>query len=165
MEGENIQVRLDNIPFNCISEEGNVNISRAFSEEKIKDAIWDCEGLKSPEPDGYNFEFIKFTWDIVKADFVRAIQNFENSEVWPMGLNVSFIALIPKGVIDVRQVVVLEGRGLFDSVLITNEILEEAKRKKSSWVNAYLELVSVSILVNGSPTKESKLGKGLRQGD
>jgi len=96
MEGENIQVRLDNIPFNCISEEGNVNISRAFSEEKIKDAIWDCEGLKSLEPDGYNFEFIKFTWDIVKADFVRAIQNFENSEVWPMGLNVSFIALIPK---------------------------------------------------------------------
>ena len=37
-----------------------------------------------------------------------------------------------QGVIDVRQVVVLEGRGLFDSVLITNEILEEAKRKKSS---------------------------------
>lgn len=92
MEGENLQVRLDNVPFKRISEEDNVNILKAFSEEEIKEAIWDCEGAKSPgRPDGYNFEFIKISWDIVKSDFVRAIQNFENS-----GLNASFIALIPK---------------------------------------------------------------------
>jgi len=34
-----------------------------------------------------------------------------------------------------------------------------------SWIKACLESVSVSVLVNGSPTKEFILKKGLRQGD
>jgi len=90
LEGENIQVKLDNIPFKRIS------ISKAFSKEEIKEAIWDCEGSKIPGPGGYNFEFIKFSKDIIKSDFVRAIQNFENPKFWPKGVNASFIAFIPK---------------------------------------------------------------------
>lgn len=71
MEGENFQVKLDNIPFKRLSEEDNKSISKTLSEEKIKEAIWDYEGSKSVGPDGYNFEFIKFKWDIIKSDFIR----------------------------------------------------------------------------------------------
>jgi len=167
-EGENIQVKLDDIRFNNISEEDNVMLTRRFSEEEIKDAIWACEGSKSPGPDDYNFGFLKFSWEIVKDDFVKVIQNFEDAEAWPKGLNASFIALVPKvsnpttlnefrpislvgcinkivaklllrrlkgvlqKVINQRQVVFLEGRGLLDSVLVANETLEEVKRNKSS---------------------------------
>jgi len=35
-------------------------------------------------------------------------------------------------VIDSRQFVFLEGRGLMDSVLVANEVLEEVKRRKTS---------------------------------
>ena len=35
-------------------------------------------------------------------------------------------------VIDVRQSAFLEGRGLLDSILVANEVLEEIKRKKKS---------------------------------
>jgi len=37
-------------------------------------------------------------------------------------------------VIDSRQSAFLEGRGLMDSVLVANEVLEEVKRKKKSCV-------------------------------
>jgi len=103
-------------------------------------------------------------------------------------------------VIDFRQSTFLEGRGLLDSVLVTNEVLEEYKRKRKScvffkvdyqkaydsvswdflyymlerlgfcvqwicWIKGCLESASVSVLVNGSPTREFILRKGLRQGD
>ena len=103
-------------------------------------------------------------------------------------------------IIDVRQSTFLEGRGLLDSVLVANEVLEEYKRKRKScvffkvdyekaydlvnwdfiyymlrrlgfcdrwirWINGCLESASVSVLVNGSPTREFFPKKGLRQGD
>ena len=103
-------------------------------------------------------------------------------------------------VIDSRQSAFLEGRGLLDSVLVANEVLEEYKRKRKScvffkvdyekaynsiswefiyymlwrmgfcdlwipWIKGCLESASVSVLVNGSPTKEFFPMKGLRQGD
>ena len=37
-------------------------------------------------------------------------------------------------VIDLRQIVFLEGMGLLDNVLVANEVLEEMKRKKASCV-------------------------------
>jgi len=103
-------------------------------------------------------------------------------------------------IIDSRQSVFLVGRGTLDSVLVANEVLEEAKRKKKSclffkvgyekaydsvrwefisymlerlgfceqwiaWIKSCLESATVSVLVNGSPTKEFVPSKGLRQGD
>jgi len=103
-------------------------------------------------------------------------------------------------VIDIRQSAFLEGRGILDSIMVANEVIEKMKRKKKScvcfkvdyenaydcvrwdfiyymlgrldfckkwisWIKACLELASMSVLVNGSPTKEFIPKKGLRQGD
>jgi len=103
-------------------------------------------------------------------------------------------------VVDGTQSTFLSNRGLLDSVLVVNEVINELRRRKKSgvvvkldfekaydsvsweflfymmrrlgfcekwiqWIKACLESATVSVLVNGSPTKEFKPSRGLRQGD
>jgi len=227
---------LDNVRFNSISTEENELLVGEFSEEEIRTAVWNCDSSKSPDPDGFNFGFLKFSWDIIKADVLSAVKDFTSKNQWPRGTNASFLCLVPKvenpqqlgefrpislvgclykiiskalslrlkkvinRVIDIRQLSFLEGRGLLDGVLVANEVLEEYKRKRKScvffkvdyekaydsvswdfiyymlerlgfcaqwirWINCCFESASVSVLVNGSPTREFFPRKGLRQGD
>jgi len=230
------QVRLDKVEFNSLSESDNEMLIGEFSEEEVRIAIWGCDSSKSPDPDGFNFGFIKSCWDIFERDVVAAVKDFADTGKWPRGSNASFLCLIPKvenpqqlgefrpislvgclykiiskalslrlkkvigKVIDARQSTFLEGRGLLDSVLVANEVLEEYKRKRKScvffkvdyeksydsvnwdfifymfkrlgfcerwirWIKGCLESASVSVLVNGSPTREFFPRKGLCQGD
>lgn len=72
------------------------NPIKEFSEEEVKDAMWDCEGSKSPGPDGFNFEFFKNYWDIVKGAIMRMIKEFHQYGKLAHGSKSSFIMLIPK---------------------------------------------------------------------
>jgi len=62
----------------------------------VKQAVWDCDSFKSPEPDGISFDFIKHFWDLVKEDFMRFMVEFHRHGKLTKGLNSTFIALIPK---------------------------------------------------------------------
>nr|GEV30093.1 fasciclin-like arabinogalactan protein 2 [Tanacetum cinerariifolium] len=63
---------------------------------EVKEAVWSCSGSKLHGPDGFNFNFIKAYWDLLRADFFDCIKNFEATENLSNGCNPSFIALIPK---------------------------------------------------------------------
>ena len=51
---------------------------------------------KSPDPDGFNNEFIKSCWDIIKADDTQLIMAFHAGNVNLESINTSYITLIPK---------------------------------------------------------------------
>ena len=103
-------------------------------------------------------------------------------------------------IISDRQSAFIQGRHMLHSVVIANEVVEEAKRcqkpcmvfkvdyekaydsvswdfliymmrrlgfgpKWIQWIQGCLKSASISVLVNGSPTKEFYPQKGLRQGD
>jgi len=103
-------------------------------------------------------------------------------------------------VIDGSQSAFLSNRGLLDSVLVVNEVVDDLKRRKKrgvivkldfekaydsvsweflfymmgrlgfygkwvQWIRVCLESATISVLVNGSLTKEFKSTRGLRQGD
>jgi len=95
-EKSNIKVRLDNVQFTSINREDNVSLISRFSEDEIKEAIWDCDSSKSLGPYGFNFNFIKQFWDTVKLDIIRAVNSFHSCGKLAKGSNASFITLIPK---------------------------------------------------------------------
>ncbi|GKV16062.1 hypothetical protein SLEP1_g26767 [Rubroshorea leprosula] len=107
--------------------------------------------------------------------------------------------VLPK-VIGEQQMAFIEGRQLADGVVIANEVIDEAKRKRKKsflfkadfekaydkvcwsfinymmmrmgfskkwrkWIQECLRSSSVPVLINGSPTKEFTVSKGIRQGD
>ncbi|XP_057793132.1 uncharacterized protein LOC131009741 [Salvia miltiorrhiza] len=79
-----------------VSAANNAELIKTFSESEIKEAIWSCDGDKSPGPDGFNLKFWKASWEIIKKDFLKVMTEFHSNGKIPRGCNSSFIVLIPK---------------------------------------------------------------------
>jgi len=152
------------VEFKSLSTRDNLCLLERFSEEEIRDAVWQCEGSKSPRPDGFNFNFIKKSWDFLKEDVMVVMNLFHETGCIPKGCNASFIALVPKvrnpvhldqyrpislvgamykiiskvlagrikkvlpTVIDDCQSTFLKDRGILDSVLMANEVVEDLRK-------------------------------------
>jgi len=51
---------------------------------------------KAPGPNGFNVDFFKTCWEIVKNDILEVVEDSRKSKSILRALNESFIALIPK---------------------------------------------------------------------
>jgi hypothetical protein len=227
---------LQGIEFNSLSAEENESLLAPFDEEEVRETIWSCDGNKSPGPDGFNLNFFKACWCIVKHDVLAFLNEFHVNAILPKGMTTSFLTLVPKkdhpqDLFDYRPICLigsmykilskllanrmkrvlgklisicksafLPQRQILDGVVVLNELIDLAKRRKDEcflfkvdfgraydtvswlflermmvkmgfadgwlkWMRACIFDSSMSILVNGSPTKDFKVGKGLRQGD
>ncbi|GKA76737.1 ribonuclease H-like domain-containing protein [Tanacetum coccineum] len=66
-------------------------------EKKLVSGICCLEwGSKSPGPDGFNFNFIKAYWEVLRFDFYDCVKHFKATGKLANGCNPSFIVLIPK---------------------------------------------------------------------
>ena len=70
-------------------------ITSPFSDQEIKEAVWNCGGDKCPTPDGFNFNFIKAFWRVLKPEFRRFVDEIDFHGRFRRGSNASFMALIP----------------------------------------------------------------------
>ncbi|VFQ85780.1 unnamed protein product, partial [Cuscuta campestris] len=66
---------LDHIP-NLISLEDNNFMCRIPDEEEIKQAVWDLNPNSAAGPDGFNGNFFRECWSIIKDDVAKATQEF-----------------------------------------------------------------------------------------
>ncbi|KAI3692865.1 hypothetical protein L6452_32690 [Arctium lappa] len=152
---------------NQLSVDQSIGLEIEFSPEEIKRAVWACEGDKAQGPDGLTFSFIKKYWEIIGPDIVGALSDFHSSISFPCGSNSSFITLIPKVkdpiyFSDFRPISLI---GSFWSFL--DDVLSHLNfgTKWRSWIQECLCSARVSILMNGSPTEEISMHRGVRQGD
>jgi hypothetical protein len=79
------------IPSICIP-----NLIQAITEEEIKMALFSIPDNKAPGPDGFTAYFFKQGWEIIRIDFIAAIQFFFDRGSLPRCINATRIALVPK---------------------------------------------------------------------
>jgi hypothetical protein len=87
---------LDGLEFPTISQDRVVELTANFSLEEITSVVRDCDGSKSPEPDGFNFAFIKEFWDLMKYEIGVMFDQFHGNACLPKGIMSYFLTLIPK---------------------------------------------------------------------
>lgn len=87
---------LDDIDFPKSSKMDNTVLTTPFTIDEIREAIWSCDGNKSPGLDGFNFNFFKSCWELIKEEVFRFIQEFHFNASFPKAISASFLALIPK---------------------------------------------------------------------
>ena len=71
-------------------------LEKPFSVEEVKEAVFDCDGSKTPGPDGYSLAVFQSQWDTVKNDLMKVFDEFYDSGVINGISNETYICLIPK---------------------------------------------------------------------
>ncbi|XP_076934456.1 uncharacterized protein LOC143600739 [Bidens hawaiensis] len=61
-------------------DDGEVLI-KPFSKDEIRDAAFDCGSDRAPDPDGFNFRFIKHFWRFLEDDFLKLFEEFMSLEL------------------------------------------------------------------------------------
>lgn len=71
-------------------------LEQPFTHKEIDDVIEDLTSNKSPGPDGFNTDFIKKCWHVIKKDFYDLCDQFYRGELCLQSMNSGFITLISK---------------------------------------------------------------------
>ncbi|MCI17629.1 LINE-1 reverse transcriptase like, partial [Trifolium medium] len=87
---------LDGIVFPMLSDADNSWLVRPFAMDEIEAVVKECDGNKSPGPDGFNFAFVKALWNLIKGEIRIMFDQFHGIASLPKSFSSYFVALIPK---------------------------------------------------------------------
>ena len=79
-----------------VTREYNHNLNRTVFEDEVSEVINEMQNGKAPGPDGFNVDFFKACWEIVKQDILDVVEDSRRNKTALKVLNTSFISLIPK---------------------------------------------------------------------
>lgn len=65
-----------NVGFNTISRDQGDFLVAKFTHEEIDSAMESCDASKALGPDGFNFNFVKEAWGVIKDDMYRIVEDF-----------------------------------------------------------------------------------------
>jgi hypothetical protein len=74
----------------------NADLTRPFTTEEIKKALFSMETNRAPGPDDISSEFYQHFWEVVKDDIMNLFYGFYNGTLDLQCLNYKVITLLPK---------------------------------------------------------------------
>ncbi|XP_074297888.1 uncharacterized protein LOC141628679 [Silene latifolia] len=108
---------LGSLSFVTISRDQSSMIESVPDDEEIKAAVWDYDGGKTPDYDGFNFRFVKKCWGTIGEEIL--------AERLP--------SLLPS-LIDETMTAFVKNRQILDGALIANEVVHWVKKNKRTEV-------------------------------
>ncbi|XP_028115368.1 uncharacterized protein LOC114313203 [Camellia sinensis] len=69
-------------PFLSITFVQKESLEATFTEQEVWTTIQDCDGNKTPRPDGFNMACIQKCWKIMKNEFLQFMNEFHENEKW-----------------------------------------------------------------------------------
>nr|AAL77136.1 Putative non-LTR retroelement reverse transcriptase [Oryza sativa Japonica Group]AAP52241.1 retrotransposon protein, putative, unclassified [Oryza sativa Japonica Group] len=79
-----------------VSQLENEALTKDFTENEVKDAIFQMEHNKAPGPDGFPAEFYQVFWNVIKFDLLELFKDFHSGSFPLYSLNFGTIILLPK---------------------------------------------------------------------
>jgi hypothetical protein len=67
-----------------------------LSMKEVDDVIYNFPNNKSPGTDGFNAEFQKKCWPVIRKDFYDLCNHFHRGSLCLESINICFITLVPK---------------------------------------------------------------------
>ena len=112
---------------NLLSPQDLQELETPFTLEEIDNVVKNLPNDKSPGPNGFNNEFIKKCWPVVKSDFYKLCLDFQTSNLCLHSINSSHITLLPKKdgavrVSDFRPISLLNGSIKLLTKLLANRL-------------------------------------------
>ncbi|XP_062028872.1 uncharacterized protein LOC133744858 [Rosa rugosa] len=80
----------------CVTHGMNEKLCASYSQEEVKNALFQMYPTKSPGPDGMPPIFFQHYWETIGADVTEAVQDFLHSGQLLPQINFTHICLIPK---------------------------------------------------------------------
>ena len=85
-----------NLVPNAIKNSDNEALTQSITLDEIKMVVDGMEDDKSPGSDGYNANFIKLCWDIIKNDLLKMVSKSQRRSKIGGNTSSAFLTLIPK---------------------------------------------------------------------
>ena len=79
-----------------VSVEENNLLTKSYSEEEVRMAVFQMEHNKAPGPDGFPAEFYQNFWDVIKSDLLNMFASLHAGQLELFRLNFGEIILLPK---------------------------------------------------------------------
>jgi hypothetical protein len=76
--------------------DGLDDLVNPFTSEKIDGIVKELKSDKFPGPDGFNTDFMKKCWEVIKPDFYELCTSFFNRDICLQSINGSYVTLILK---------------------------------------------------------------------
>jgi hypothetical protein len=96
MTKTSIRPNIDGVYFPTISPDDNGSLTAPFSLDEIHLVVRQSDGNKCPGPDGFNFAFLKKSWDVIKGELRILFDQFHGIGSLPKSLLSYFVTLVPK---------------------------------------------------------------------